>query len=96
MALLWILLYVMWFEMKPKQLKILTFRVQEFCETQVLLSDVEGLLEIVCCIGPRQLVEFYQVRSARHKMSCLYGSIPTFACRSNLLHVFPLQFFLFI
>lgn len=47
---------------------MLTFRVQEFGEAQVLLCDVEGLLEVVGCIGPRQLVELYQVRSGGHKM----------------------------
>lgn len=37
----------------------LTLRVQEFREAQVLLSDVKGLLQVVGCIGPCQLVELY-------------------------------------
>lgn len=40
----------------------LTFRVQEFGEPQVLLSNVEGLLEVVCGIGPDQLMELNQIR----------------------------------
>lgn len=57
LSLVW--LVVKCFEMNLKQLNILTFRVQEFGETQVLLCNVEGLLEVVCCIRPCQLVEFY-------------------------------------
>lgn len=53
--------------MSSKRLNLPTFRVQEFGETQVLLSDVESLLKVVSCIGPCQLVEFYQVRSATQK-----------------------------
>lgn len=34
-----------------------TFRVQEFGEAEALLSDVEGLLEIVSGVGPGQLVK---------------------------------------
>lgn len=30
----------------------------------MLLGDVEGLLEVVGCVGPRQLVKLYEVRSA--------------------------------
>lgn len=41
----------------------LTFRVQQFGETQVLLGDVEGLLQVVCRIGPSQFVELDQVGS---------------------------------
>lgn len=55
----------MWFEMSSPCWNLPTFRVQEFGETQVLLSNVESLLKVVRCIGPRQLVEFYQVRSAK-------------------------------
>lgn len=40
-------------------MRALTLWVQELGETQVLLSDVEGLLEVVGCIGPSQLVELY-------------------------------------
>lgn len=57
----------MWFLMRSKYLNLPTFRVQELGETQVLFSDVESLLEVVSCIGPCQLVEFYQVRSARQR-----------------------------
>lgn len=37
----------------------------------MLLSDVEGLLEVVSCIGSCQLVELYQVRSGGHMMMFL-------------------------
>lgn len=47
----------------------LTFRVQEFGEAQVLLSNVEGLLEVVCSIGTSQFVKFYQVGSAGYKLT---------------------------
>lgn len=57
----------MWFEISSPCLNLPTFGVQKFGETQVLLSDVESLLEVVSCIGPCQLVEFYQVRSATQK-----------------------------
>lgn len=53
-------------------MNILTLRVQEFGEAQVLLSDVEGLLEVVGGIGPRQLVELYQVRPGGPKMKVQY------------------------
>lgn len=34
-----------------------------------MLGDVKGLLEVVGGIGPRQLVELYQVRSRVNKKS---------------------------
>lgn len=54
----------------------------------MLLSDVEGLLQVVGCIGSRQLVELYQVRPGgdtmmKHSLSCLYGSNPKITCQSN-------------
>lgn len=51
----------------------LTFGVQEFGETQVVLGDVEGLLQVVRRIGARQLVELYQVRSAGRKHTHSHG-----------------------
>lgn len=44
---------VLWLIITQNHLNFLTLRVQEFGEAQVLLSDVEGLLEVMGCIGPR-------------------------------------------
>lgn len=54
----------------------------------MLLSDVEGLLEIVGCVGPCQLVEFYQVRSARHEYHmCLVRFLKMYV-QVYLVHLF--------
>lgn len=41
----------------------LTFRVQKLGESQVLFSQVEGILKVVVSVGLLQLVKVNQIRS---------------------------------
>lgn len=40
---------------------VLTFRIEQFGESQVLLGQVEGVLQVVVNVGLLQLVEVHKV-----------------------------------
>ena len=54
--------------------RVLTFRVQQLGEAQVLLGQVEGVLQVVVSVGLLQLVKVDQIGSEQKTQNFIYNN----------------------